>query len=528
MLVFKNGRIFIGLDENKQPKFAEAMGIENGKFVFIGNNNEIEKADSVSIDLQSQIVLPSFIDSHTHPDYVSDNMNRVLCLPPLIHSISEIQEAFKQHKDYGTQKWLEGFGYDEAVLQDRRTPTCKDLDEISTTQVVFVYHSSGHILVCNSLGLALAGITKDSKNPIGGKIGFFENGEPNGILYEPNAMKLFLDKKPKPNFDILVQRMVHLGKRYDKLGIGAVTDMYAFYEPYDRIALYRAARERGFKQNVTLYYHWDSIKKHGKPPIIHEDNDIKIGGVKLFIDGSIAGKTAYMLRNYPNENHRGMKVLDSETILEALEYARRNHLQLAIHAMGDASIEFLIETLQDKEPWMGDIPTIRIEHASLISDSQLQTMRDAKMTFSLAPQTIFLYAEYDAYLQSLDSDLFQRVYAIQSYNAFLLTSLSSDAPATLWAEPENLYTTLGASVNRETPDGRDMNKNEAVSVGEAIIMLSKNGAIISNMRDEGEIAVGKYANFQILTEDVFSMDSKKIADVLPKQTYIRGKKVFGI
>ena len=104
MLVFKNGRIFIGLDENKQPKFAEAMGIENGKFVFVGNNNEIEKADSVSIDLQSQIVLPSFIDSHTHPDYVSDNMNRVLCLPPLIHSISEIQEAFKQHKDYGIHR----------------------------------------------------------------------------------------------------------------------------------------------------------------------------------------------------------------------------------------------------------------------------------------------------------------------------------------------------------------------------------------------------------------------------------------
>ncbi len=525
MQTFKNGRIFIGLDSNNNPKFAEAMSIDNGKFCFIGSNSEVDCNNA--IDLQSNIVIPSFVDSHTHPDYVADNTNRVLCLPPLIHSIAEMKEAFRKHKDFGTDKWLEGFGYDEAVLKEGRAPTCKDLDEISTTQVVLAYHSSGHILSCNSLGLKIAGITKDSKDPSGGKIGFFEDGSPNGILYEPNAMKILLDNRPKPDFEMLVNRMVEVGKKYDRLGIGALTDMFCFYEPYNRIDLYREARKRGFKQNITLYYLWDSIKKNGRKPIINEDDDIKIGGVKLFIDGSIAGKTAYMLRNYPNENHRGMMCLEKEDILDAMEYAREHKLQLAIHAMGDASIEFLIQTLKDVEPWLdSDTPTVRIEHASLISDSQLRAMKEAKMTFALAPQTIFLYAEYDAYLKSLDDDLFKRVYAIKSYDKFLLTSLSSDAPATLWATPENLYATLSASVARKTPDGRDMNQDEAVSVGEALVMMSKNGAKISRMDNDGEIRCGAYANFQVLDKDIFSMNPNHLADVLPVQTYIRGDRVF--
>lgn len=194
--------------------------------------------------------------------------------------------------------------------------------------------------------------------------------------------------------------------------------------------------------------------------------------------------------------------------------------------MGDASIEFLLHTLKDMDPWLENVSNVRIEYASLISDSQLKAMQELKMTFALAPQTIFLYIEYDTYLKSLDKDLFERVYAIKSYDKFLLTSLSSDAPATLWAEPENLYTTLRASVDRKTLDGRDMNQSQAISVANAIVMLSKNGAILSNMQDNGELAIGKYANFQILQEDIFTINPKEISDILPLQSYIKGKCVW--
>lgn len=526
MQSFKNGKIFTGLDTDGNPVFEEAMSIENGLITFIGKNKDLKSTEAI-MDLESKLVIPGFIDSHTHPDYVAANANRLMCLPPIVNSIQDIIDGLKEHKDFGKKDiWLEGFGYDEAVLKDGRSPNCKDLDKISTEQIVLAYHSSGHIITCNSAGLKLAGITRDTPDPQGGKIGHFEDGEPNGILYEPNAQNLLMSKKPKTDFNILVDEMVALGKRYEAMGVSATTDMMCFYDPYNRIEMYKEARKKGFKQSITLYYHWDTIKKHNKKPIINDDPCIKIGGVKLFIDGSISGKTAYMLRNYPGENHRGMMVIDKETILEAVDYARDNHLQVAIHSMGDASLEFLIETLKDFEPWMGDeTPTIRIEHASLISDKQLQTMKEAKMNFALAPQTIFLYAEYEAYLKNLDHDLFRRVYAVKSYNKYLLTSLSSDAPATLWAEPENLYYTLKASVYRHTPDGRDMNIDEAISVGLAIQMLSINGAIISNMPNEGALKVGKYANFQILKEDIFKIDSKLLDEVLPEYVYIKGVKV---
>ena len=85
---------------------------------------------------------------------------------------------------------------------------------------------------------------------------------------------------------------------------------------------------------------------------------------------------------------------------------------------------------------------------------------------------------------------------------------------------------LSASVARKTPDGRDMNQDEAVSVGEALVMMSKNGAKISRMDNDGEIRCGAYANFQVLDKDIFSMNPNHLADVLPVQTYIRGDRVF--
>ncbi|PAF52780.1 amidohydrolase [Helicobacter sp. 13S00477-4] len=520
MQYFKNAKVF-----QDNGAFYEAMGIKNGKISWLGKNTDIKNENA--IDLKNAFVIPTFIDSHTHPTMVAKNIDRTPCLPPIVNSIAEMIEVLKKSpfNTGNSDQWIEGFGWDENVLEEKRVPTCKDLDKVSLKQPVMIYHSSYHLIACNSKALEIANINKNTKDPQKGKIGRFENGEPNGIFYEAAAINLIRDKQKPDSFEDIINQILKLGKRYNELGISAVSDMVSLFEPYDQITLYEKAREKGFLQKVVLYYDWNDIKKHGKKPLIRKHGDIFIGGIKLFMDGSIAGRTAFMKKDYPNSKDKGMKLMDKDELLEAVDYAKKYQLQIAIHIMGDASIQFVIDTLKDIDPWIKDAPTIRLEHASIMSVPMLKQLKEAKMTFGIAPQPIFLFAEYIAYKNNLTPDLLSIAYGMKTDDEYVLTTLSSDAPATLWANPENLYVSLQASVDRVSANGEDMNKKEAISVPKAIDMLSINGAKIMGLTQTGKLEVGYDANFQILDKDIFTMPTSKLSEVLPKEVYINGKQV---
>lgn len=524
MQYFKNAKIF-----SDEGVFYEAMGVENGFITWLGRDSELEKSLTNSIDLKGCIVIPTFVDSHTHPDMVAQNMYSTPCLSPAINSIEEIINALKTsvYCNGDEKLWIEGYGYDEATLAEKRSPTCYDLDKVSSTQPVMVFQSSFHIISCNSKALQIAGITRDTLDPERGKIGRFENGEPNGIFYEPDAINLIRAYKPSETFESLVEKILALGKRYDSLGIRVVADMYSLHDPFDRIKIYQEARKRGFNQGVVLYYEWADIKKNGKQDFLdeHKHGDIRVGGIKLFVDGSISGRTAFMSENYPDDNHRGMKILELEDLLEALNYARRNHIQVSIHSMGDASIDFLIQSLKDEKPWMGEYPSVRIEHASIISEDNLKQLQNAAMSFALCPQPIFLFAEFDAYRKNLAPNLLKLAYGIKSYDKFVLTALSSDAPATLWADPENLYVSLRACVDRVSVGGEDMNKSEAIGIERAILLHTLQGGKVCGIPKLGRIEKGYEASFQILDTDIFTISPNKLDSIKPKEVYMKGNRV---
>ena len=533
MTYFTHPKIFTG--EANKP-FASVMGIdENGAIAYLADS--LPEGVSAVQALPGAMVLPALIDSHTHPDYVAANLDRLITLPPLIKSIEDIVQGLKQHKNFerkdlktGEWIWLEGFGYDEAVLKERRSPTCEDLDRVSLQQPVVCYHSSGHIIACNSAALRLAGIDKNSKDPAGGQIGRFANGEPNGILYEPAAQNLLTDRAPKPDIEVLAAQMAKLGKHYARLGVCELSDLYCMDKSYCRYDMYKRAAQLGFAQGISLYYLFeDLLERNVKSiPDSQKRGQVRIAGVKMFIDGSIAGKTAYMLHNYPNEEHRGMKVIDEANLAKAVDFCRANNVQLAIHTMGDASVLFLVEQLEKLEPWpcgeAGDAPCIRIEHASLISDALLERMQKASMSFALAPQVLFLYAEYAAYRAALNDELLARAYAAKSYDNYLLTSLSSDAPATLWADPENLFHSLQASVTRIGASGEDMNKNEALDPKRAWEMHSLQGALICGREKLGALRMGYRGNFIAVDRDIFDLSlAHELGQSKVLATYIGGK-----
>src|SRR5262245_59154045 len=190
--VFVNGKIFTGRNETE---FVSAFKVADGKIAWIGDAREVN--DTRAIDLKGQTVLPGFIDIHTHPTYVAMTVDAVPCTVPVVSNIPEMVAALKRHRNFGkgSDDWIEGWGYDESKLSEHRTPTTQDLDQVSTTQPVYVLRSDAHSGICNTRALQIAGITKDTPDPEGAYFGRYPNGEPNGILQEHAANNMVLCAK---------------------------------------------------------------------------------------------------------------------------------------------------------------------------------------------------------------------------------------------------------------------------------------------------------------------------------------------
>jgi predicted amidohydrolase YtcJ len=209
--LYANGKVFTGEGETR---FASAFRIADRAFSWVGDSSDV--AGEAAIDLGGRTVLPGFLDLHTHPAIMSTLIDAVACLPPAVNNIPELNAALKTHKDFGAgpDLWIEGWGYDESKLAERRSPTTQDLDQVSTTQPVFVHRSDGHSAVCNTRALQAAGIDRDTPDPPGARFERDRNGEPNGILTEVAATQAVYKAKSWPTYAEQVNRLALLNDHF--------------------------------------------------------------------------------------------------------------------------------------------------------------------------------------------------------------------------------------------------------------------------------------------------------------------------
>ncbi|GAA3607596.1 amidohydrolase [Secundilactobacillus similis DSM 23365 = JCM 2765] len=522
MTTFTNGNIFTGQDATS---FVSAMTLENGRVTWVGDAADV--TDDQAIDLHQQTVLPGLLDAHTHPKYIADALHGGACTPPHINSIADMQAALRQSPEFGkgANVWLEGWGFDETKLAEHRTPTVDDLDAITTEQPIFIYRSDCHSSIGNSKALELAGITAETPDPKGGEIGHFPDGRPNGYMKEVAASQLLIRAKSAQNYEADVTNMVNTSTHYLENGLVAIGELMGRKQPYDTLDLYEDAMKRGFEPQSAIYYVWSEIKDL-KDPIGTPDNDkLSIAGVKVFMDGSISGETAWNKVPYPSGKN-GVQLTTGEELLAAVTFARDHHLQAAVHAMGDAAIQLILDTTQDLTPWLEHGPSIRIEHATLLSDEMLAQIKAAKMNYALVTQPIFYFAEDESYRTYLNDDQFKNAYRIKSMIATTRTALSSDAPCTPWFEPDSPFIAMQAAVNRTAVNGDVVNLDEAISIGEAVLGYTKWGAEVGGLTDSGQLQPGFRADFVILNQDLFSVPADQIGQTKVLSTWIGAKKVY--
>ena len=265
--IFINGKIFTS---DSSCPYADSMVTQNGRILWIGSikdmpseyagelsgQNGTEGAGCPVPDLEGRRVIPGFVDAHMHPVMLADFRRKITAMPPEINSIEDLVHAIRKRREQQAPgEWIEGWGYDEQGLLDKRSPTRYDLDRGCSDAPVSMIRTCAHIRCVNSMALKLAGIDRNTPDPPGGEIERDENGEPTGVLKE-NARNLLTPLLPIDSVEKKTENLLELGELLTSQGITAICDM-GNLDSSDNFSIYGAAARRGFHQRFGIFYMWD-------------------------------------------------------------------------------------------------------------------------------------------------------------------------------------------------------------------------------------------------------------------------------
>lgn len=497
------------------PTSENAFLVHEGRIAWIGQAKDAVVDHNTSIvDCEGRTVIPALCDVHTHPSWIANQVHAVPCVAPVVNNIDELVAALRQHPNFGkdASHWITGFGYDEGKLAEHRTPTRHDLDRVSTTQPIFVKRSDCHSAICNSVALQITGIHATTPDPQGGRFGRDKDGTPNGILTEFAAASMVERCMALPSLDHDVETLLASLPHFLARGILSMTEMMA---SKSQLAVYREAAKRGFAIRCGLYLVWrGGTNPLGMAPLTDDERtgDHFIAGVKVFADGSVSGATAAVYTPY-RQGTQGMFTLSMAELAAATEYARVNRVQISVHVMGDRAIDAVLDYFDGQTPWLEDRPSVRLEHVTFLSEAQATRMAQSTMRFGVATQVIFAYAEIEGYRAVLTEDAMARIYPVHTLMRLLpALALSSDAPATAWADPDDPFVSMTAAVTRKAWDGTPFVPHEAITLEEAIALYTSRAMDVLPFEGSGRLTVGARAEF-IQLQEPFPHDASGIHSV---------------
>ena len=342
-----------------QPE-AEAVAITAGKIVAVGGETEVMKHKGEAtevIDLGGRTLVPGFVDGHSHFFSLVDVQTQALCASPpagQCRSVADVIATLKEmqtRRKLGPGKFVIGFGYDPDLLAERRPPTKQELDAAFPDNPVILVHVSSHGAMLNSKALSLYGITAATPTPAGGVIGREPgSNEPNGLLFETAFLPIFA-KVPGPDGDEAIELLKTGQELYLREGITTAQEGATMKHQAD---LLRAFADRGeLKLDVVLLPFIAEVDEifAGKPPRNEPEykNRLRIGGVKIVMDGSPQGRTAAFTTPYLVDGPAGQKgwrgdlSFPQPVLNEWVKKVYDGGATLFVHCNGDAAVDALLE-----------------------------------------------------------------------------------------------------------------------------------------------------------------------------------------
>jgi predicted amidohydrolase YtcJ len=531
---------------------APAVAVQNGRIVMVDSPSAIKTqfGDKIRmIDLQGKTLMPGFFDAHSHVTMSAAKLAVVNTDPPPAgpaDSIESIQRVLRERllsAPPAAGEWLVGWGYDNAMLAEGRHPTRADLDAVSTEIPIVLIHFSSHQVVVNSMGLQRAGISAATPDPKGGRIERFAGSEePNGILQE-NAMygvifpvlNTLLDggadiEGGEAPGEKALQYMDAALQEYMREGFTTVTEMGA--TPLPLALLQEMARQRRLPVDVVAM----PLSKAYQPQQVADlysaryHNRLRVGGVKIILDGGSPGRSAYLREPYyvqlPGEiNYRGYPHIGDQDTLNAL--VAGHHMAgnpLYIHALGDAALDQAIVALRGL-PRSGPGPGRRTQiiHVQQAQADQLDALAELETTLTFQVAHNFYFGDFHrekiygpARTQRLNP-------AKSALERNLSVSIHHDSPV----HPIDQFTLIWAAVNRLTRSGQVIGEDQKITVLQALRASTIEAAYQFYEDDrKGSIEVGKLADLIILSHNPLEIDPLQLRSIQVLQTIKDGETVY--
>ena len=507
-----------------QPK-VQALAISGDRIVATGSNEEILKMANGftrKVDIGGKTITPGFIDAHSHPAY--SGRAHLRNVDADLRSIKDIQKAMHEKAQKTPMgQWVLGFKYDDTKTAEGRLINRTDLDEAVPDHPVFISHRGGHSAYVNSKALALAGYTRNTPDPKGGKIGRDADGELNGQLLEnatgplekliPNT---FTREDNQQAVKLITQMMA-------KTGVTSVTDAYG--SPEYLLAYQDAYHAGELSARIYCmigYMYIDEMIEAGIRTGFGDDW-VRTGGMKLTCDGSISERTAALSRPYEGRpNDYGIIVMDED---ELYRYARKAHLadwQIGIHANGDVAIDKSLNVYErlHREHLRKD-PRFRLEHCTVVNDSLIQRMKALNVIPTPFSTYVYFHGEK---MKNYGKARLEHMFAVRSFlDAGIKVTQASDYPP----GPFEPMMALQSSVTRTDMNGNVWGPSQKVSVEEAIRVGTINGAYASyEENSKGSLEAGKLADLVVLDKDPTQVDPMTLIDIPIERTMVGGKWVY--
>lgn len=524
-----------------QPQMIEAIVTQNGKIAYVGDlkSAQAQYTNATTMNLKNQTLLPAFIDPHSHFGMVSNTMGQVNLNPPPVGEVDSIDKmlkalsAYKKDNNIADGEWIYGWGYDESQLAEDRHPTKDEIDKALPNNPVYLQHTSGHMGVANSKGLAAMDIDADSKAPEGGNIARVKgSNEPNGLVQE-TAMYPFVRKMLEELEPNQAQFFEQTQNYYAKNGITTAQDGST---TRDAIKFFQSQADAGkLKIDLVSLAGVSDLDENLADPNFKwktYQNGFKVQGTKIIADGSPQGKTAYFTKPYLTPvpdcktDCRGLPSVSQEALNEmfAKAYARDN--QLFIHNNGDAATDMIIKAHEYAAAKTGqaldkDRRTVPI-HAQFVRPDQLEAFKKYKMLPSFFTNHAYFWG--DVHVKNLGEARanFSSPIATADKMGLIYTNHSDDT-----VTPVDPLFGIWSAVNRTSRSGQIIGRDERASPYQALKAITSNAAYEYFEEDsKGTLSTGKLADLVILDANPLTVAPDSIKDIKVVQTIKEGKTIY--
>lgn len=533
-ILYLNGDIYTM--NPAQPR-AQALAIDStsGTIIAVGTNDEVRRArrqHAELVDLRGKTVVPGFTDAHIHLVSAAYRAHYI----DAGNSTGEdaAAELVRQRAEQTPPgRWILGGQWDKNLWPGQQFPGKASLDAVAPQHPVALWSKDGHLLWVNSLALQHANISAQTPDLANGAILRDGSGEPTGILQEHEAMNLVFSVTDQSD-PVLTRELVQsILPELRKSGITTIHDI----EGLDTLQLFQQLSDEGaldMRVNMILPRQLLPELRDQRINIGPGDTMMRVGGIKIFADGTLGSQTAAMLEGFEdNPTNYGILAVPEEEMNEIVRTAAELGLSIAIHAIGDRAAHVALNAIEYAQRYLAENAAMapdttqiryRLEHVQLITPDDLRRMRRLGVIASVQP-----------FHAVADRDIAQRYWGKRARHAYayrtmqhmgIPLALGSDAPVELFDPLRIIYaaTMRSADATRRPPWLPD----QALTMQEALWDYTM-GAAYAGAEEQlkGSLAVGKFGDAVVLRENIFTVPQDKLGENGVQATILGGKVVHG-